>query len=737
MLAFAQNQSGTKDKASGLAARSTSGAKDANRAAIQAKPNLDVRDVLGIDCSGATDSSSALNELTGHSPRTDNAITGRTLSFGGCASIKLGDTWLIKNQAGFIIDGFTRSGAASKGIPITWSGSGSGVMIDMEYVDGFVVRGLNIQGSRNGAVGIQVDKNGAGGIWSTTDGILANNTYQGSNQNWVGVLISPVSGDNVEDMRVEDSAFYCNAPASSTAGVGVMIGDSANAKNEIIKHINVTNCLYGVWKKNGSFQVRESEFSGNGGTCGSGNGADIRDDVNTDVDIIEGNLDENGTQGLNEGDDGGGGYSHPVIVSANHAAPAGCENPNKYWYNTAAGTVWIFDGDSWDADSRLAKVIGTSHNGSGTIYTRGLIYPNATFAPWWTNYTTAIADDLKIMDDKLMVYAAKSSGVPSPGNNYPSPYLVLRGYLTGSTSSPDDFALQDVPASGSSTSGGTFLIKHQQGATGTEMFGWDGYYPGINIATIPTPSAPSVSTVGSDGTTSYTYAVVAYGPVGNTAGSSVGATSTGNATLSRANHNQVQWYPVAGATKYCVWRTASGGYPSSTGNIGCISALQVKDEGSAVVSFNYATNMGSVTNSYRFNDIGLAGDSSSLPGSNTTGTLSLPGQFISTLVTGVAPLSIASTTPVSNLTLTAHPQVYEAGILATSGKIYTNIQALSGGAATHVFSNGFKFTSSRMFGCNCTDQTAANACRAVPASATTITLAGTGSDVLWLECVGH
>jgi hypothetical protein len=323
----------------------------ANTAAIQTSSVLDARDVSGVDCTGVSDSASALNALTGSFPRTDNTISGRTLSFGGCTSIKLSNTWLIKNQAGFIIDGFTRSGAAGKGVHIIWAGPESGVMIDMEYVDGFQVRGLFVDGSTDGGVGIQIDKNGSGGIWNTTDGRLTDNTFRGNATNWVGVSISPVSYVNVEDMRIEDSAFYCNASAGKTAAVGIMIGNSANAKNEIIHHINVTNCFYGIWKKSGSFQVRESEFTGNGGTCGSGTGADIRDDLNTDVDIIDGNLDENGTQGINENNDsGGGGYNYPVIVRGNHSAPAGCKNTNKYWYNTAAGVAWIFDGDSWDAD---------------------------------------------------------------------------------------------------------------------------------------------------------------------------------------------------------------------------------------------------------------------------------------------------------------------------------------------------------------------------------------------------
>lgn len=85
----------------------------------------------------------------------------------------------------------------------------------------------------------------------------------------------------------------------------------------------------------------------------------------------------------------------------------------------------------------------------------------------------------------------------------------------------------------------------------------------------------------------------------------------------------------------------------------------------------------------------------------------------------------------------SYPQVYEAGVLTTSEKIYTGTKALSTGAATLTFANSFTFTSSATFGCNCTDQTAANACQAVPASGSTVTLAGTASDVLWVSCSGH
>jgi hypothetical protein len=81
--------------------------------------------------------------------------------------------------------------------------------------------------------------------------------------------------------------------------------------------------------------------------------------------------------------------------------------------------------------------------------------------------------------------------------------------------------------------------------------------------------------------------------------------------------------------------------------------------------------------------------------------------------------------------------VYEAGVLNENAKTYISRQALKDGTVTHSFSNGFSFTSAATFGCSCTDQTAPNACQATPISASTVHLAGTSSDVVWLSCTGH
>src|ERR1700685_3840099 len=376
LLSFAQNQNGmnggTSSVRTGVAAGSTLGANGTHDASVyQTKAVLDVRDIKGVDCTGAMDSSAALNALTGNPPSSNNAITGRTLSFGDCLNISLANTCSIYNQASFILDGLTRSGAAQKGINVSWSGLGSGPMIDMEYVDGFQVQGFNLQGNANATVGLNVDKNGSGGTWNTTDGRLVNNSYQGSNQNWIGVSLSAVSTQNVEDMRIEDSTFSCGAPVATTAAIGIRVGSSPNAKNEIFKHNNFTNCLYGVLQGGGSIQVRDSEFEFSGGTCGSGTGRDLKLSGNSDPDIIRGNLDENGNQFITTNDSNG--LSSPVIVTGNHwAYSPGCHNPSHYLINPGIGAnTWLIEGNSWDADSSLVKIIGTARTGQAQIYTRG------------------------------------------------------------------------------------------------------------------------------------------------------------------------------------------------------------------------------------------------------------------------------------------------------------------------------------------------------------------------------
>lgn len=117
----------------------------------------------------------------------------------------------------------------------------------------------------------------------------------------------------------------------------------------------------------------------------------------------------------------------------------------------------------------------------------------------------------------------------------------------------------------------------------------------IEPAALAAPTAPTVTPTGTTGATSYTYKIVAINATGTTGASTGTTTSTGNATLDGTNYNALSWTAVTDATGYWVYRTASGGSPSSVGRLAALGAVTL------------------------YNDQGAAGDSGTAPTTNTTG----------------------------------------------------------------------------------------------------------------------
>jgi hypothetical protein len=201
--------------------------------------------------------------------------------------------------------------------------------------------------------------------------------------------------------------------------------------------------------------------------------------------------------------------------------------------------------------------------------------------------------------------------IRATGNTFKeqSPFLGLRSF-SASGNNPDEWLWQTMSDTAVS-SNSAFIFNHNSGSASSLWFNWDGQTSGLNVAQLSTPAAPSgVTPVGAAGGTTYTYAIVAFGQTGNTAGSSTLSTASGNAALSVSNYNLIQWVPTAsiGANRWCIWRTVGG---ATQGNIGCVNAV-----GTSTNSQNADT--------YFFKDTGLAGDSSSLPTTNTTGQVIAP-----------------------------------------------------------------------------------------------------------------
>jgi hypothetical protein len=80
----------------------------------------------------------------------------------------------------------------------------------------------------------------------------------------------------------------------------------------------------------------------------------------------------------------------------------------------------------------------------------------------------------------------------------------------------------------------------------------------LHLPALATPGTPAVSVVGTAGSTTYSYRVLAFDATMTTAPGGTGTASTGNATLNATNFTRVVWAAVAGATGYLVYRTVGG-----------------------------------------------------------------------------------------------------------------------------------------------------------------------------------
>jgi hypothetical protein len=135
-----------------------------------------------------------------------------------------------------------------------------------------------------------------------------------------------------------------------------------------------------------------------------------------------------------------------------------------------------------------------------------------------------------------------------------------------------------------------------------------GILGGATINGVSTPGAPTVTTNGTTGAQTWGYKIVAVTANGQTPAGTQGTTTSGNgvSTLTGSNFQSLSWAAVSGATSYKIYRTtlaATTPNPATTGLIGS-------------------------TTGTTFNDTGLAGDSSTAPTLDTSGTLTVNGNSL-------------------------------------------------------------------------------------------------------------
>jgi len=160
----------------------------------------------------------------------------------------------------------------------------------------------------------------------------------------------------------------------------------------------------------------------------------------------------------------------------------------------------------------------------------------------------------------------------------PTQRAVIGQFINGRNAT-DDF-LQLASSMGGTVFGWIDSNGVLQGslATGT---------PGGLLVNPPLASSltPAIVTVGTAGSTSYSYQVIARKGILNMVTSNIVTIATGNATLTGTNYNSLSWSAVAGADSYDVYRVASSGTPATTGQlVANTTGLNFNDTGLAVIN---------------------------------------------------------------------------------------------------------------------------------------------------------
>ena len=522
VLQFCQSQISNQRAESASSGQITNLMSPESRA--RTKDILDVRD-FKVDCTFTHDSSAALNAIT--AVATTN---GAAISFPPNCHVKLTSTWLVKNLSGFTIKGI--SGAGNNGyygtnVPtLTWTGAAGGTMIDMEYVSGFEVTNLAIDGGGLAKVGINVDKTGAGGEVNATDGIFRRLFVHGNmrggaaNSGWTGLQFSMVSRDNVEDMRILDSTFYCG-PSVTSGVAAIRMGPSFNNKGYVIRHNFIHGCAIGVWEQGGAAIIDENEVGSNR--------VDFQIDFWTDPIKISSNLSESAESG-DQFLVMTGTVNHSIEVSSN----------NIPVNNTCAIS---FLGGTFSAPNGNTFYGGFGGGAGGhKICTRGnnpVTFVGADSMFGFNSYDLA---------NFVNVKPAGRSVVDSAGISNASRFLVTS---TGST-----FLERAVFYNPNDNAGGLGAANQTENSTSCGLNSWCGMEGGYEVAGVNSPDGLVCFVTGGDTREVHGYYVSAVDSSGNeTILRNFGNSSTchGPASFDGGHYETLTWIASPNAASYSIY----------------------------------------------------------------------------------------------------------------------------------------------------------------------------------------
>jgi hypothetical protein len=628
----------------------------AQPAVYQAKSVIDARDIAGVDCTGATDSSTALNALT-----VTDGITRKTLSFRSCPSIKLTSQWLIKGQLFAEIDLGGTFGQGSEvnsafnpqGGTTIFGCSGTAdavIRIDdtgFSYFHGGTIEAKGPTCTSSFTGGIRVTNSGTGGYSPSRNTFSHIGLYSniGGQQvaNFTGINVD--NGPNQEGYGFHHIQVFCQ---NSSASVGILINDLTADSTDIDQESHVTGCYQGIkiGALGGVARVSHSHIGGNGSfaTFGAGGSNFYESALGCFVEISNVIAAETSGAFLN-----GPGTNGQACFRTFYNNQIGFPNidPSLYPIRAQGGSFSLWNNDFGNGGITIAihnnSLLGDDANGlngpvagvfdlggnnltdTGNTGAFQLLYQSLQRSEVFLGSTGPVnnlANGIStpsggISNDWALLPNGNANGAST---SYPSSRLIFsRSLVNASTPSYDQFAFRSVGGSTNSFSTLALTYRTPAGYSITPTMGIQPSLSGLTFAQVAAPTFDgvhsNVTNVGTAGSTTYTYVIVARGGCGTSAASGNGTTTTGNSSLSSTNYNVIHLDSTAGAWGIDVYRTVGG---ASQGKIGTALATDYDGGGTSFLTFN---------------DTGLTGDATTAPTVNNSGCVQLPSVVFANLGT--------------------------------------------------------------------------------------------------------
>jgi hypothetical protein len=423
-------------------------------------------------------------------------------------------------------------------------------------------------------------------------------------------------GQFVTNNAINDSSIQANGSAgisiSGNSSDNKMIGNTvrSNSGNGIETDSSTTLISNNTLASNGAdgistLNALNSNFTGNVITSNSGRGIVVYGASGT---ISNDNvINSNGSDGIYVR------QSSDVTIANNKIGSNSGSGINIIWTNRASMTANLISGNSGSGISSTSLYETNNCNITGNTLYNNAGSGSGSAIELRSGWNSSLPGGTgNLITSNIITDTAGTGYAIEIGSYMSNTYLSNNTYSgTGATSINDSGT--NTSYANQVNSVGDLINRGQNGlaigtTSATSTLSVQGSYVSSSLSA---PTAPTVTTVGAAGATSYTYAVSAYDGFGETLISTTTTTTTGNATLTGSNYNRISWSRISGAVSYNIYRTASGGTPSSTGLIGTVNSSE---------------------STMQLNDTGLTA-SGSTPTSNTTGGMNLAGGLQGTTAT--------------------------------------------------------------------------------------------------------